>query len=157
MWEVRRADPVLTAPRRGQKAGTGSSFCPKWWLMPGPCQKGQTCVCCCAVPLTLVHGGADGAEAAAACWDGSLVLGSTAVHRGSFQLCPDTQGLLASPENLLHVPCLGDWMPGFSLETVVRDTAPPSITFAQQKDQEDRCWRVTGGSILPRTSPSVSF
>lgn len=64
-----------------------------------------------------------------------LLLGSTAVHRGSFQLCPDTQGLLGSPENLLYVACLGDWVLSLSLETVVRGTAP-SMSFAQQKDWE---------------------
>lgn len=79
-WEVPRADPILRALCRGQKAGTGSSFCPKWWLMLGTQQKGQTCVYCCAVLLTLVHGRADGAEAAAPCWDGCLVAAAAWEH-----------------------------------------------------------------------------
>lgn len=79
-WEVPRADPILRALCRGQKAGTGSSFCPKWWLMLGTQQKGQTCVYCCGVLLTLVHGRADGAQAAAPCWDGCLVAAAAWEH-----------------------------------------------------------------------------
>lgn len=148
IWEVPRADPVLRAPCSKQGQVPVSAQSGGWCLERG--RRCQTCVCSNAAPLTLAQGRAD-----AVWW--LLLLRGMAEHRGSFQLSPGIQGLLVSPEILIHVACLGDWVLSLSLETVVRGSAPPSMSFAQQKDWQDRCWAVYPAQLHWRASTSLSF